>query len=87
MIGFNLGPQLALTKEGIKAQITKGEVTQDTDEDHFMYSIPSLHGSSGAPVINSRGKLVAVNYAGLSQTQNFNFGIKSEHLKKLLEEY
>lgn len=85
MIGFNLGPQLALTKEGIKAQITKGEVTQDTDEDHFMYSIPSLHGSSGAPVLDSTGKLVAVNFAGLAQTQSFNYGIKVEHLRNLLK--
>lgn len=86
LIGFNLGPQLALTKEGIKAQITKGEVTQDTDENHFMYSIPSLHGSSGAPVLDTSGNLVAINFAGLDQTQSFNFGIKVEHLKNLLKE-
>lgn len=86
MIGFNLGPQLALTKEGIKAQITKGEVTQDTDEDHFMYSIPSLHGSSGSPVVDTSGKLIAINYAGLDKTQNFNFGIKVIHLSKLLKD-
>lgn len=84
MIGFNFGPQLALTKEGLKAQITKGEVTQDTDEDHFMYSIPALHGSSGSPVIDATGKLVAINYAGMDVTQNFNFGIKVNHLAKLL---
>jgi len=86
MIGFNLGPQLALTKEGIKAQITKGEVTQDTDEDHFMYSIPALHGSSGSPIIDTRGKLVAINFAGMDDTQSFNFGIKAQHLAKLLKE-
>lgn len=86
MIAFNLGPQLALTKEGIKAQITKGEVTQDTDEDHFMYSIPSLHGSSGAPVLDLSGRLIAVNFAGLDHTQSFNYGIKVIHLKNLLKE-
>ena len=28
MIGFNLGPNLALTEQGIKAQITSGEISQ-----------------------------------------------------------
>ena len=32
-----------------------------------------------------RGASVAVNYAGLNGTQNFNYGIRVKYLKQLLE--
>lgn len=87
MIGFNLGPALALTNQGVKAQVTSGEVSQNTDDSRIMYTIPALHGSSGCPVIDEYGKLIAINYAGLDITQNFNYGVKANHLKKLLNEF
>lgn len=81
--GFNLGPALAITEEGLKAQFTSGSVSQKT-EDRLMYSIPALPGSSGSPVVNKEGELVAINFAGLSQTQNFNYGVRVKHLRNLL---
>lgn len=84
MSGFNLGPQLALTKEGVKSQFNNGTISQKTSE-RLMYSIPALPGSSGSPVLNHQGQLVAINFAGLNGTQNFNYGIRVKFLKELLE--
>lgn len=85
MTSFNLGPTLALTKDGIKSQFNNGTISQRTNE-RLMYSIPALPGSSGSPVVNQRGQLVAVNYAGLNGTQNFNYGIRVKYLQKLMGE-
>lgn len=51
-----------------------------------MYSIPALPGSSGSPVLNRKGELVAINFSGLNGTQNFNYGIRMKYLKSLMEE-
>lgn len=83
MTSFNLGPTLALTKEGVKSQFNSGSISQRTD-DRLMYSIPALHGSSGSPVVNLQAELVAINYAGLDATQSFNYGIRVKHLRNLL---
>lgn len=83
MTSFNLGPKLALTKEGIKSQFNHGSISQKTEE-RIMYSIPALPGSSGSPVVNLQGQLVAINFAGLNGTQNFNYGIRVKYLKNLL---
>lgn len=83
MSSFNLGPTLAITKEGVKSQFNTGAISQRTD-DRIMYSIPTLPGSSGSPVVNSAEQLVAINYAGLNGTQNFNYGIRVKHLRNLM---
>lgn len=75
MIGFNQGMFLANTEEGIKSQFTQGVVTQDPDSKQVMYSVPTLAGSSGSPIINEWGDLVAINYAKVNDYQGFSFGI------------
>lgn len=84
LIGYNLGPALAITEEGIKAQITEGSISQNTDDVKVMYSIPALHGSSGSPVVDKYGNLVCINFAGIDMTQSFNYGIKAKHLRSLV---
>jgi len=85
LIGYNYGPEIAKTSSGIKVQLTKGQVTQESDELRVLYSIPALPGSSGSPVFNKQGKIVAVHYCGVIDGDNFNYGILSSHLKKLLD--
>ncbi len=75
MIGYNHGVELAKTNRGINAQFTSGTMTQKPDGNRILYSIPAMPGSSGAPIIDDKGRLVAVNFAGSNGSDNFNFGI------------
>ena len=84
MIGFNAGFTLSNTSQGIKAQITSGTISQMPDNNKIMYTIPALPGSSGSPVVNEYGKLVAVNFAGVTGTQSFNYGILIKRVKQFV---
>lgn len=86
MIGFNAGFTLSNTSQGIKAQITSGTISQKPDNDKIMYTIPSLPGSSGSPVVNEYGKLVAVNFAGVTGTQGFNYGVQVKRVRQFVND-
>lgn len=86
MIGYNHGIEVANTSEGIKPQLTEGNISQVTDKYKMLYTIPTLHGSSGSPVFDIFGRVVGVNYAGVSNiNQNFNFGIQTQQIKNFLK--
>ena len=84
MIGYNAGLVLGTTRQGIKVQMTTGKLTQLPDGQRLLYSIPTVQGSSGSPVIDAFGNFVGVNYAKFTGSDNFNFGIPS---KKVLSFY
>ena len=86
MIGYNAGFALSNTAQGIKAQITSGTISQASDNSKMMYTIPALPGSSGSPVVDEYGKLVAVNFAGVSTTQSFNYGIRLKKVRQFIDE-
>lgn len=86
MLGFNAGFTLSNTSQGIKAQITSGTISQKSDNNKIMYTIPSLPGSSGSPVVNDKAKLVAVNFAGVTGTQSFNYGIQIKKVRQFVSE-
>ena len=74
---------LTALESGQAADVITTRISQRTD-DRLMYSIPALPGSSGSPVVNLRGQLVAINYAGINTTQSFNYGIRVKHLRNLI---
>ncbi len=86
MIGFNAGPMLGNTKEGLKAQFNSGTVTQQPDGERVLYSIPVLQGASGSPVLDEAGNLVAVNFAKFGAGDNFSFGIPANKIKAFLNQ-
>lgn len=83
IIGFNKGFSLALTENGIKSQFTQGKITQEPQSKEILYSIPILGGSSGSPVIDEYGNIVAINFAMSTGGQSFNFGVPINNLLKL----
>jgi len=87
MIGYNQGLVLGTTEQGIQAQLTTGTISQEPDNNRVMYSIVALQGSSGSPVLNQWGELVAVNYAGVMNSQSFNFGIPLVQINKYLKDW
>ena len=85
MIGYNYGIVMANTSNGIKSQITEGAVSQNSDEFKMLYTIPALQGSSGSPIFDEFGQLISVNYAGVTNSQSFNFGIQAKKIKTFLD--
>ncbi len=84
MIGYNAGPAIAATRQGIKAQITSGRVTQASDGERLLYDLAAMQGSSGSPVVDDYGNLVAVNFAKTNGSDNFNLGIPLPKIKAFM---
>lgn len=85
MIGFNRGFSLANTKQGIKSQFTSGKISQENDGERILYTIPTLEGSSGSPIVDKWGNLVGVNFAKITNSQSFSFGVPVDEVKKFYE--
>lgn len=59
----------------MNSQFNSGSISQRTSE-RLMYSISALPVSSGSPVINLQGQLVAINFAGLNGTLSFTMELE-----------
>lgn len=86
MIGYNRGIEIATTTEGITPQLTEGNISQISDNFKILYTIPTLPGSSGSPVFDKYGRVISINFAGWSKTQNFNYGIQNKKITRIFKE-
>ena len=85
MIGFNNGANMGVTTEGVKPQLTEGNISQVTDKNKILDTVPALPGSSGSPIFDKFGRVVAVNFSGMLGTQSFNYGIQTQQIKNFLK--
>lgn len=86
LIGYPMGTDLANTRKGIMVQAYEGQINKESDGVSIQYNVTSTHGASGSPVFNECGQLIAVNFAGMDQTQGYNFGIVAKYAQKLVKQ-
>ncbi len=88
VIGYNagLGLQEMEVQDAIKPQAQPGKITNKSEKYRIGYSAATMGGSSGSPVVNNKGELVAINNSGVHLTQGFNYGIRTKYLRELLDE-
>lgn len=83
MIGYPAGFMLANTQKGIMANFQTGQVTRLADGINFGHNVPTIGGGSGSPIFNKEGRLVGINYQGLTQTQGFNMAMLAKYALEL----
>ena len=64
-----------LASRGIVGRVTRATIVYDAE---------TTHGGSGGPVLDTSGRVVAVNAAILPEYGGSNLGIPADHVKRLL---
>lgn len=84
MLGFPAGFELGATDKGLKANFQTGQLSREPDNYTIGHNLPTLGGGSGSPIFDKKGRLVAINYAMLRNSQGFNFGILSRYITEVV---
>jgi hypothetical protein len=74
--------------KGLPATISDGIVSGMRDFDGYkliQMTAPISPGSSGGPVMNSKGELIGISVSQLTEGQNLNFAIPKSYLELLLQ--
>ncbi|MFN5318950.1 MAG: S1C family serine protease [Bacteroidia bacterium] len=74
--------------KGLPATISDGIVSGMRDFEEYkliQMTAPISPGSSGGPVLDSKGRLVGISVSQLSEGQNLNFAIPKSYLEVLLQ--
>ena len=76
--------------KGLEGTFSDGIISSRRDKDtkeRLQMTAPISPGSSGGPVLNRKGEVIGVSFAGhpALDAQNLNFAVPSKYLKKLLD--
>ena len=83
--GFPLGdPQFTLTDGIVSKSAAYGETSWASVDEVIEHTARINPGNSGGPLVDANGKLVGINYAGVSETDQ-NFAISRDEAKPLVE--
>jgi hypothetical protein len=75
--------------EGLEKTISQGIISglrKRGDRDILQITSPISHGSSGGPILNSKGEVVGVAVGMLEDGQNLNFAVPVAYVKAILEQ-
>ncbi len=82
----DIGDFEKMPSKPLQANGVSGDITQNNHKVEYGLSVPIAEGSSGSPVFDSKGRLVGVVDAGITNTQGFNFAVKARYINHLLKE-
>ena len=68
---------------GEKNTVSQGTISNLDDVENIRTTVPISHGSSGGALLDNRGKLIGITYAGYDNAQNLNFAIPVTKLNSL----
>lgn len=85
-LGFPAGVALQdmESDKGLQLYARGGNITQMNTQYSFAFDAASFGGASGSPIFNDKGMLIGILNAGCALTQGFNYGVKAQYIKDII---